>query len=315
MDFHKLPHIDLRLLVVFDEIRKRRSLTLAAESLGVTQSSISKSLQRLRQQLGDSLFIRTPKGMEPTARARTLEAPVSEILQAFYERIATAPPFDAGTSDRTFTIHASDIGISAFLPVLAQELAHRAPHARIAAVAGNQSEMIEALESGDVDISLGAFPSLDESAIYQQRLYVERYICLVRQGHPVLDLPEMDAWTFREQTHILIASGRSGHAHGRAESMLLEEIDPSRIAMRMPGFILATLLLRRSDHVLTIPSVAALTLAPEFDLRMLPCPIELPKFTVYQYWHERFAHDPAIQWLRGIIHDLFGRPDFLVPPP
>jgi DNA-binding transcriptional LysR family regulator len=69
MDFHKLPNLDLRLLVVFDEISKLHSLTLAANSLGITQSAISKSLQRLRHELGDTLFVRTQKGMEATPRA------------------------------------------------------------------------------------------------------------------------------------------------------------------------------------------------------------------------------------------------------
>jgi len=313
LDFHKLPQIDLRLLVVFDEIRKHRSLTLAADSLGVTQSAMSKSLHRLRHQLGDSLFVRTQKGMEPTARAKALEGPVSEILRTFHEKIAVAPPFEPDSSNLIFSIHASDIGMSAFLPVLAQELGRRAPRSRIAAITGNQKEVIEALEAGDMDLSLGAFSTLDEPGIFQQRLYVERYICLVRQGHPVLALPHFDAQAFREQSHVVIASGRSGHAHGRAEAILLEEIDPARVAMKVPGFILAAMLLRQSDHVLTIPSVAALTLAPEFGLVKLDCPIELPEFTVFQYWHERFSHDPAVQWLRSLIQDVFGRPGFLVP--
>jgi len=313
LDFHKLPHIDLRLLVIFDEIRKHRSLTLAADSLGVTQSAMSKSLQRLRHQLGDSLFVRTQKGMEPTTRAKALEGAVSDILRTFHEKIAVAPPFDPKSSDRIFSIHASDIGMSAFLPALTQELALRAPRSRVAAITGNQKEVVEALETGDIDLSIGAFSTLDEPGIYQQRLYVERYICLVRQGHPLLGLASFDAQTFRDQSHVVIASGRTGHAHGRAEAILLEEIDPSRVAMRVPGFILAAMLLRQSDHVLTIPSVAALTLAPEFGLQSLTCPIELPEFTVLQYWHERFAHDPAGQWLRSLIHDVFGRPHFLVP--
>jgi DNA-binding transcriptional LysR family regulator len=111
MDFHKLPDIDLKLLVVFDEIRKCRSITLAAEHIGVTQSAISKSLQRLRHNLGDTLFVRTANGMEATPRAEALEAPISEILRAYYDRIAIAPPFNPVSSERIFTVHASDLGM------------------------------------------------------------------------------------------------------------------------------------------------------------------------------------------------------------
>lgn len=82
----------------------------------MTQSAISKLLQRLRHELGDTLFVRTQKGMEPTPRAMALKGPITEILQTFYDQIVVAPDFDPVTSDRIFTIHASDLGISALIP-------------------------------------------------------------------------------------------------------------------------------------------------------------------------------------------------------
>jgi DNA-binding transcriptional LysR family regulator len=153
---------------------------------------------------------------------------------------------------------------------------------------------------------------LSESGIYQQRLFVEQYICLVRRGHPVCAAPVFDADLFQQQTHIIVASGKSGHIHGRAETLLLDEIPPSNVAVRVPSFLLAAMLARHTDHVLTIPSAAALALAPEFDLECLPCPMNLPEFTVLQYWHERFSHDPACQWLRTFIHDVFDIPDSIM---
>jgi DNA-binding transcriptional LysR family regulator len=305
MDFHKLPDIDLKLLVIFDEIRKCRSITLAAENLGVTQSAISKSLQRLRRHLGDTLFVRSPNGMEATPRGRALEAPISEILRTYYDRIAIAPPFDPASSDRIFTIHGSDLGMSVFFPILVPELKRRAPHARVTGTIGNQREVLEALEVGDIDLSLGAFSSLPESGIYQQRLFVEKYICLVRRDHPVCAAPVFDLDLFQQQSHIIVASGKSGHIHGRAEAILLDEILPSNVAMKVPSFVLAAMLLQGTDHVLTIPSAAAIALVREFDLECLPCPAALPEFTVLQYWHERFSHDPACQWLRTLIRDVF----------
>jgi DNA-binding transcriptional LysR family regulator len=307
MDFQKLPNLDLRLLVVFDEISKHHSLTLAAKSLGMTQSAISKSLQRLRHELGDTLFVRTQKGMEPTPRAVALKVPITEIVRVFYDRIAVAPDFDPARADRIFTIHASDLGMSALIPALADDLKVVAPHARLHALSGNQKEVVEGLASGEIDLSIGAFTSLHESGIYQQRLYPEKYICLVRANHPLTQVEAFDVQLFLQQTHIVITAGKSGHIHGRAEAVLLDEVPPHNVAMKVPSFVLAAMLLRNSDHVLTIPSLAARTLATEFDLVCLPCPIDLPEFTVSQYWHERFLHDPACKWLRTRVHQLFSR--------
>ena len=306
MDFHKLPSLDLRLLVVFDEIAKHRSLTLAANGLGMTQSAISKSLQRLRHELGDTLFVRTQKGMEPTPRAMALHGPITEILQTFHDRIVAAPHFDPLTSDRIFTIHASDLGISALIPALSRDLKATAPHARLHAITANQKEVVEGLASGEIDLSIGAFSSLHEGGIYQQRLYTEKYICLVRADHALSHVESVGVDLFQQQTHIVISAGRSGHIHGRAEAVLLDEIPPLNVAIKVPSFVLAAMLLRNTDHVLTIPSVAARTLATEFGLVCLPCAIDLPEFTVTQYWHERFLHDPACKWLRTRMHELFG---------
>jgi DNA-binding transcriptional LysR family regulator len=305
MDFHKLPELDLKLLVIFDQIRRLRSITLAAESLGVTQSAISKSLQRLRDRLGDTLFVRTPSGMEPTSRARELEAPIADILNAYFERIASAPPFDPTTSHRVFTIQASDMGLSVFLPVLAPQVKRLAPHARIHGITASQREIIEGLECGDIDISLGAFSTLSEGGIYQQRLFDEHYICLVRKGHPACSAPVFDVEQFQRYSHIVVTAGKTGHIHGKAEAILLQEFPELNVALRVPSFLLGAMLLRDTDHILAIPSTAAIVFAPQFGLECLHCPVHLPGFTVLQYWHERFSRDPAVEWLRGIIHETF----------
>jgi len=306
MDLHKLPNLDLRLLVIFNEIRRLRSLTLAADSLGLSQPAISKSLQRLRNELGDPLFIRTQNGMEATPRAMSLEAPVADILRAYYERIAVAPSFDPAESSRVFTIYASDLGLSLVVPPIARDLKIRAPNARLQAISASPQDLPIGLASGDIDLAIGAFSFSHESGIYQQRLYTEKYISLIRADHPLSGSNALDIEQFRQQTHIVVSAGKSGHLHGRAESVLLDEIPPQNVAISVPSFVLAAMLVQNTDHVLTIPAVGARGLAAEFGLVSLPCPLDLPGFPVSQYWHERFLDDPGCRWLRTRVHELFG---------
>jgi DNA-binding transcriptional LysR family regulator len=305
VDLHKLPNLDFRLLVVFDEIRRHRSLTQAAQSLGMTQPAISKSLQRLRRELGDQLFIRTANGMEATPRAISLNAPVADILRAYYERIAVAPMFDPVESERVFTIHSSDLGLSVLIPAIARDLKSKAPHTRVHAISVGEQELAAGLTSGVIDLAFGAVSFRHESGIYQRRLYTERYLSLVCADHPLSRGGALDFEKFQQQMHIVVSAGNSGHLHGRAESLLLAAIPPQNVAIRVPSFVLAAMLLRNTDYVLTIPSVAARALADEFHLTFIPCPIDLPGFTVTQYWHERFLDDPALRWLRMRVHELF----------
>lgn len=57
---------DLNLLVIFECIYQHLSISRAAETLFITPSAVSQSLQRLRTQLNDPLFIRSGKGITPT---------------------------------------------------------------------------------------------------------------------------------------------------------------------------------------------------------------------------------------------------------
>src|SRR6187397_1745910 len=113
-----LARADLNLLVLFDAVFEERHVGRAAERLNLTPSAVSHGLGRLRRLLNDPLFLRTPKGVVPTARAAELANPVADVLARARQVLATAQPFDPWTSVRRFTIGAPD-GISAvFLPQL-----------------------------------------------------------------------------------------------------------------------------------------------------------------------------------------------------
>src|SRR5579885_3481731 len=103
-----LSRADLNLLVLFEAVLEERHVGRAAERLNLTPSAVSHGLGRLRQLLNDPLFLRTPKGVVPTARATEIAAPVAEVLARVRSVMATAAPFDPSTSTRRFTIGAPD---------------------------------------------------------------------------------------------------------------------------------------------------------------------------------------------------------------
>src|SRR5215475_898215 len=122
-----LGRADLNLLVLFEVVLRERHVGRAADRLNLTPSAISHGLGRLRRLLNDPLFLRTPKGVVPTARAQELAVPIAEVLARVRSIVATAAPFDPATSTRRFAIGAPD-GISAVVlrPLLA-DLGHVAP--------------------------------------------------------------------------------------------------------------------------------------------------------------------------------------------
>ncbi len=303
MPARNVADIDFKLLMVFDAVLRCGSLTLAADNLGITQPAISKSVQRLREYFDDPLMVRTTKGMEPTPKALELAPAVREILDVFRNKLEFSPEFLPTESSREFQFYATDLGNLIFLPRLLLTLKQRAPFARLRSVQIEPKHLVAGLESGEIDIAIGAFPDLG-AGIYQQRLYSESYTCLVRAGHPVLG-DVFDEARFLNENHIVISAPRSGHAHRAAEEILLRICGPERVVLRVSSFLVPAMLLRDTDLIVTVPAEMGNLLATEFNLVALKCPILLPGFEVRQYWHERFHHDPAVRWFRSLVAEIF----------
>src|SRR5512145_904779 len=122
-----LSRIDLNLLVLFHVVHEERHVARAAERLSLTPSAVSHALSRLRRLLNDPLFLRTPKGVVPTARAIALAEPIADVLARARNVIAAAEPFDPAKSKRRFIIGSPDGVSPVFLPPLLARLLRRAP--------------------------------------------------------------------------------------------------------------------------------------------------------------------------------------------
>ena len=121
-----LNQLDLNLLLIFDALMQTRSVTLAGERVGLSQSAASNSLQRLRDAFGDPLFVRTPAGMQPSALALEMEGEIRAALGALRAVVERDRHFDPATSRRTFRMLMSDIAQLAHLPAFVAALRREA---------------------------------------------------------------------------------------------------------------------------------------------------------------------------------------------
>ena len=295
--------LEFRLLEVFSVIMRERSVTQAADSLGLTQPAISQGLRKLRQCLDDPLFVRTAQGVEPTPRAMELSSAVSELLQIARERLGTAPAFDPSLAKRMFSFYASDGGAVVFTPPIAEKLQALAPGIRIRVLPIVAKRFPDGLESGEADLALGFFQDFG-TGFYQQRLYEASYVCLVRANHTRIR-SRLTRKQFIEAQHLIVSTEGTGHAHAAVEKILTGIIAPEQIGARVPSFLAASIRVAHNDYVLTLPESVGRILAEPLGLRMFQPPLELPRFEVKQYWHERFHRDPANRWFRDMIASIF----------
>jgi DNA-binding transcriptional LysR family regulator len=157
----KLADIDLNLLVVFQQLLREGRVSRAAAALGLSQPAVSNALRRLRDLLGDELFLRTPQGMVPTAYAQTLALPVSQALEDLHRALNARTSFNPARSDRRFTLALTDVGEIYFLPVLMGALARLAPGITLRCVPVADAALRGAMAGGRVDLALGWLPTAD----------------------------------------------------------------------------------------------------------------------------------------------------------
>lgn len=286
---------------MFELIYSTRSVTRAAEQLGQKQPTISIWLAKLRQQLGDPLFVRTSEGMQPTPRADELITTAREVLQAMRVFSSARPQFDPATARREFRICMADSSHLCLMPQLLAHVRAVAPHVRLAA-ARIDGETAPSLESGGADLALGYAPWL-ESGFYQQTLFPQDWVCLVNGHHPRIR-GNLTLRDYKQECHVAITAGTGAQL---LEAALSRDGVERRVVVELPGFLGLSGIVSATDLIATLPRQIGETLAHMAHLQVLPCPLTLPPFLIKQHWHERYHAEPGNRWMRGVVAELFMR--------
>jgi DNA-binding transcriptional LysR family regulator len=294
--------IDLNLLVVFLEVFQERQISSAAKRLNLTQSAVSNALARLRRTLGDELFVRTALGMQPTPLAEQLAEPIAAALAGVTQALNRQEGFSPTGSERQFTIAMTDVGEVYFMPVLIEKCSQLAPGVRIASVRAGAIDLKEEMESGRVDLAIGAFDNVS-SALYQRRLFRQSYVTMFRAGH-ALSKGEMTLKRFLAAQHLFVASHESPYDR---INQLLEKAGVRAVSkFQVPHFTAVPYIVSSTDLVVTVPQKLAERAAVPFKLHYLRPPLRLPSLQTNIFWHRRFNQDEGNQWLRGLLAELFG---------
>lgn len=303
--------LDLRLLSVFNEIYKARSVSRAADALDLGQPAVSIALSRLRERFADPLFVRTSKGMEPTPFGQELILPIQDALAAIEKALGHKSIFDPRTARRTFCICMSDISQLVLLPRLWAEIRSVAPRVEID-IAPLSEDTPRLLESGAADLALGFLPQL-EAGFFQQTMFGQHYVCMVSADHPRIR-KSLTLRQFQSEAHAIVIG--SGPGHAVIERELARHGIVRRVALRIPSYIGVAFVVEGTDLIVTIPQRLADVLKGHGRFHILRTPVPLPRYSIKLHWHERFHTDPGNQWLRSLISKVL-RPSSsaaVVPP-
>jgi DNA-binding transcriptional LysR family regulator len=293
--------IDLNLLVAFDAIYRSRNLTTAGKGVGLSQSAMSHALGRLRSAFNDPLFVRLPRGLQPTPVANEVAPALREALRMIRGSLERKT-FDAAVSTRVFNLGMGDIAEVVHLPHLVRELRASAAHVRLHTTLLPAPRVRDALGDGELDVATGDYDL--GAGCRELRLYEGEYACVVRADHPTIST-RLTLRQFRAAEHILVRpQGLSAHGEVIERALANRNVD-ARVAVRISHFHGVAALVTSTDLIATVPSRLAESMKRLGGVRVLPPPIALPTIKVSLYWHERFHRDPGNAWLRSVYVRLF----------
>lgn len=298
MDLHG---IDLNLLVAFDALMAERSVTRAGTRIGRTQPAMSAALARLRGLLKDELFVRGPNGLQPTPLALDLADPITHALAEIQRALEFTQTFEPSTTTASFSLGLSEHPTFALLPTLLEVLREQAPGItlRIRNFVA-RDDAIGMLDAGEVDLTVGV-PSTPAVRILSRPLFEERFVCVVRKGHPTLR-PPLRLKNFLEHSHLLVSP--ENDSYGVVDAALAKRGLKRRLALTLPHLYAAPVLVAQSDMVATLMEGVIAVSGHAERLCIMPAPLELPSIPFVLSWHRRNDVHPAQRWLRDLLASI-----------
>lgn len=294
---------DLNLLMAFHAILEHRSVTKAAESLGLSQPAMSAALRRLRERFDDPLFVRSGLEMKPTARASALGVAVNQVVGTVKAEILAPVTFDCTTSRRTFTLLAPDIAEANLLPDILRTISTAAPGINLQTLGNPRHVAAESLASGLADLAIGYFPDLVRAGFYRQKLLQSKHFCLTSSQH-ARAAGAMGLADFLQAPHVVVRP--EGRMH-MFENHLIAKGLSLNIKLVVSHFLCLLPVLESTDLIATVPADLARLCAHYGDLAFFEPPMRIPNTDVCIYWHPRVQKDPGHAWLRRTIHTLFAK--------
>lgn len=302
MGLANMKHLDfdMNLLKVLSILFEERSVTRTGDRLGLTQSAISNSLRKLREAMDDPLFVRGSNGLVLTTKARLLEEQVHEIVRSTDKCLAVSEEFDPQSVSGRCRLGAPDrLSLPLILPLLTT-LGARAPNIALDVIPTDREQSLTMLDTGHLDIAIGWFANVP-IRFTATMLFQEDFVCLCRQGHPILAIDEpIEISTILSYPHLVVSAVGDRKA---IFDLMLARIGQQRDAkISVSNFSIVPNILRESDMIGVFTERVSNALAIEFNLATLPVPLGIEPLDHYMAWHNRNNADQQQKWIREQIN-------------
>ena len=296
MVVRRLAGVDLNLLVSLHVLLQFRGVTAAAQHLGITQSTMSHQLARLRELLDDPVLVRQGNAMAPTPRAVAIATGVGRALRELHDVVLAPPAFDPAEAEGELAIALTDWAATEYPPRLRRLFAEKAPRLRLRVVPPLRDTTIDGL---DWDVDLAIVSTAQElSPEHARTLAEERFTGVARADHPFCAAPPSPEAFLAAEKLVVHSSIAPSALDAELERRLRL---PESAGLRVPYFLAVPPLLRGGDLVAVVPSHIAWGLVVDHGLGAFPVPIALPRYVISVAWSPLRVGDPRILWVAEAV--------------
>lgn len=281
----------------FVAIFDTKSVSDAAETLGITQSGASAALARLRVELDDPLFLRTARGMEPTPKARSIIESARRMIDAADDILAPRVQFDPRETTDCFTVVAGDILEAAVLQRLVVAFKTEAPHARLSSRSFPQHQLEEAMALGRLDACIGCFDNFGAN-IMATNVAKITFACFCRPDHPLAGR-SISLKQFSEAKYALM-EGESNLTNVFEKWLHSQGIERN-ITVRTSHFHAISGLIATGETIAFVPTDMEGRWFFEGKVERIDIPFKPPTNELKVYWHKLYHKDERNRWFRRIL--------------
>nr|AAF01447.1 PnbR [Pseudomonas sp. YH102] len=318
-DMITFDKLDLNLIRVFDAVMEERSVLRASQRLHLSQSAVSHALSRLREGLGQEIFVRTGKGMTPTSYAIEISGPLRAALHSMSKTLTqAASSFMPETVSRSFVIAANDYVSATLLPQLNRQLSTAAPGIDLSITPATRLDLAEQIDLGRIDVAIGTFRSAPER--FSTRPVMSQDEVFICSGtHPIgnkaLQLEDLARYPLAVVSlggegegmlsGFILERGLARQAQMYDRNALENALTEAGLSVRrqivLPHFLALPMLLEGSELLAIVPHPLARTFARTLGFMIKPLPYPVARQQLDMIWHSSNDNDSAQRWLRGQI--------------
>ncbi len=270
------------------------SVTKAAGRLDVTQSAVSHGLEKLREIVGEPLFVRAGRGITPTRGAEAMVEDVRDVLRAM-RALSEQGSFDPEIVAGQFVISANDVHWGLLLRDVYQAVEIQTPELDLRI---NYSGVDAATLLRSEQCELVITPLVPEGSEFkQQKLYDDEFVCFY-DGTITTAPKTLDEYLIRRHARIVFSLVESNPI----DQLLARRGHHRRVALQLPSFAGLPELMKGTDLIAVLPSVLKKTYMRDFSTA--PSPLPLGGISFYQIWHQRDDDRPLHQWMRQLLREI-----------